>query len=314
MRADYRNPETGPGATVLLVGFFAVVFVIQHVVHTAFGGDGLLWDSRPGFASEWLALSLDTFRSGRLWTLVSYAFFHAFFLHILINGVVLFFMGKAVEQTLGDKTVLEVFWTSVVTGGLLWVLLHLISDSSQLGGVIGASAGVSGILCFFCLQRAHQPTTFLLFFVIPVRLKPIWIIYGLGAYTVFSMVFVEFGWLGRGDLGATVAHSAHLGGGLGGVLIYWLYATRRLQARPGWHLWTALRSLRRPRTARTVRAPQTRSRVDLGSEAEKDRDPEAAHLKREVDRILDKINAEGFGSLTEREKELLHRAREIIGR
>jgi len=314
MRADYRAPETGPGATVLLVGFLAVVFVLQHVVQTAFGADGLLLGSLPGFASEWLALSLDNFRSGRVWTLLTYAFFHAFFWHFLINALVLFFMGKAVEQTVGDKTLLEVFWTSVLAGGLLWAILHLLSGSSLTGGVIGASAGVSGVLCFFCLQRAHQPTTFLLFFVIPVRLKPIWIIYGLGAYTLFSMVFVEFGWLGRADTRSMVAHSAHLGGGLGGVLIYWLYATRRLRAQPNWRLWTALQSLRRIRSPRPVRSPQTHSQVDLGAKNATDTGSKEDGLKREIDRILDKINAEGFGSLTEREKELLHRAKEIIGR
>ena len=37
-------------------------------------------------------------------------------------------------------------------------------------------------------------------------------------------------------------------------------------------------------------------------------------LKAEVDRILDKINSEGFGALTEEEKRLLDEARDLLSR
>jgi hypothetical protein len=37
-------------------------------------------------------------------------------------------------------------------------------------------------------------------------------------------------------------------------------------------------------------------------------------LRAEVDRILDKINSEGFGALNEEEKRLLDEARDLLGR
>jgi hypothetical protein len=37
-------------------------------------------------------------------------------------------------------------------------------------------------------------------------------------------------------------------------------------------------------------------------------------LQKEVDRILDKINATGFGSLTEAEKKTLDQAKDILSR
>jgi hypothetical protein len=38
------------------------------------------------------------------------------------------------------------------------------------------------------------------------------------------------------------------------------------------------------------------------------------HLRAEVDRILDKINSDGFGSLSAEEKKLLDEARDLIGK
>jgi hypothetical protein len=38
------------------------------------------------------------------------------------------------------------------------------------------------------------------------------------------------------------------------------------------------------------------------------------HLRAEVDRILDKINSEGFGALTEDEKRRLDEARDLLSR
>jgi hypothetical protein len=38
------------------------------------------------------------------------------------------------------------------------------------------------------------------------------------------------------------------------------------------------------------------------------------HLRAEVDRILDKINSQGFGSLSADEKRVLDEAKDLIGR
>ena len=39
-----------------------------------------------------------------------------------------------------------------------------------------------------------------------------------------------------------------------------------------------------------------------------------SNLREEVDRILDKINSSGFGSLTDEEKDTLNRAKELLGK
>jgi hypothetical protein len=51
--------------------------------------------------------------------------------------------------------------------------------------------------------------------------------------------------------------------------------------------------------------PASPSRVNLGSPAD---------LRAEVDRILDKINSEGFGALTSDEKRVLDEARDLLSK
>lgn len=312
------NPQTVPNLSALswLLILLVTFFVLQNVLEIAFGVDGML-GTRRGFLSSWFALTHEGVRSFRVWTFLTYGFFHGSFFHILLNGLVLFFVGRIIESLQGEKTFLRVFLFSVVAGGLFWTLLNAI-DGWSAGGVqlIGASAGVFGLIFFFCLQRPHEPTTFLLFFVIPVRIKPIWLVYGLTAYSLFSIVFSEFAWAGRGGVSTNIAHSAHLGGGLGGILMAWLYATGKLWHDPNWRLQVWVRSFFTERKRGSRKAPRAGYSINLGAEdagpSQNEPISPSEASKAEIDRILDKINAKGFGSLTSREKELLHRARDIL--
>ena len=102
---------------------------------------------------------------------------------------------------------------------------------------------------------------------------------------------------------AGVAHSAHLGGMLAG----WLYAryihhrTGEFSLRPTIELpaW-----MRRRKRAKTRSLPTFTVNVT----------PPPQDLRAEVDRILDKINSEGFGALTEEERRVLDDARDLLNK
>ena len=51
-----------------------------------------------------------------------------------------------------------------------------------------------------------------------------------------------------------------------------------------------------------------------GTEPEKPTRMGKADLRAEVDRILDKINSQGFGSLTDEEKRCLDQAKDLLNR
>jgi hypothetical protein len=208
----------------------------------------------------------------------------------------LFFFGREILPYLGSRRFVGLFVAAVVTGAGLW----LATNWGHGGSVIGASAGVVAVVIVFACLNPNQPITMLLFFVLPVTIKPKWIAIALLATDLLGFFLFEA--LGkRSPLG--FAHSAHLGGMLTG----WIYF-RYVHARewrtpdraPGMELPTWLkRAKESPAIAEPAFKVNVTSREDL---------------KAEVDRILDKINSDGFGALTADEKRLLDDAREAMGR
>ncbi len=97
-----------------------------------------------------------------------------------------------------------------------------------------------------------------------------------------------------------MAHSAHLGGMLGGYLFYKLIY------------------LRNPKSGRndTFKIPnwlkQNPSKPRATAYPYKVNIAPPKDMKKEVDRILDKINSQGFGSLTAEEKKILDEAGDLL--
>jgi hypothetical protein len=103
-----------------------------------------------------------------------------------------------------------------------------------------------------------------------------------------------------------MASSAHLGGMLTGLLYY------RFVHRAAWFNPEDRANIELPRWAKRAR----KSSVALG-EAESDALPPPSSredIRAEVDRILDKINSEGFGALSPEEKRLLDDAKHLLSR
>jgi hypothetical protein len=100
--------------------------------------------------------------------------------------------------------------------------------------------------------------------------------------------------------GGSIAHAAHLGGLLAGVL--WV--------KLGWHHhfveFPLVNLFQRFKSPQTRRASEPPGRIDTSSADE--------FLQTEVDPILEKISAKGLQSLTARERQILEAAREKITR
>ena len=193
----------------------------------------------------------------------------------------------------------------MVTGGALW----LATNWTPGGDVIGASAGVTALFMMFTVLNPNRPITFLLFFIIPVTVKPKWVLLALGAYDLFGFVFFEaFGDTAMGN----VAHSAHLGGYAAGWLFYRYVHQRE------WRTPDRAPSIELPawmRRSKKVPVAAGAYKVNLSNaEPEKPTQMGKADLKAEVDRILDKINSQGFGALTDDEKRCLDQAKDLLNR
>lgn len=290
-------PRKASMVTTLIV-ITVAVFVLQQVMNVFFPGFG---GRDNQFFADWFALSGENFRELKVWTILTYGLFHSSatayllfipipFAHLVFNMLALYFLGRYVERDIGRERFAYLYAGAVLMGGLSFLIFNINSQSS----VIGASAGVSAIVVLFCLRNPEQQ---LVIIPIPIPIKARWILWGAIAITVFSI---------PGEISGSggVSHTAHLGGIIAGILYYRyvhnrsvdFFASRTPRASvelPDWFK-------RKQKTEQKISYKVNRSNRD--------------ELQNEVDRILDKINATGFGSLTENEKETLDRAKDILSR
>ena len=201
----------------------------------------------------------------RPWTLVTYMFLHANFMHIFFNMLGLYFFGPRVEQRIGSSRFFALYMISGITGGLL-------SFYNPRIPIIGASGAIFGVLMAYA--RFWPRDQMLIWGIIPIEAR--WMVM---LYTVISLV----------GLGGGVAHFAHLGGFLGAFLyLMWLERT------------AGSRKFRQVATA-----PPPAKDAMLGNWRNVNRAGIHAVNKDEVDRILDKISAMGISSLTPQERTFL---------
>ena len=126
--------------------------------------------------------------------------------------------------------------------------------------------------------------TFLLFFVLPVTLKPKYVAIALLVVELLGFVFYEV-MRAASPFGSGIGISAHLGGMLAG----WIYFRYIHEA--SWRLPKSSSDIELPRWLRKRPKAVAPPPVQIDITRRED-------LRAEVDRILDKINSDGFGALT----------------
>ncbi len=177
--------------TLLLIN--VVVFLVGPLLGSWFEPMLALWPIGHGFLP---------------WQLISYAFLHGSFEHIFFNMFGLWMFGSEVERIWGEKRYLQFYIACVLAAGLTQLIFNALTGSPY--PTIGASGGLFGLLLAFGMMFPNR--TILLFFVLPMKAK--YLVIGYGLLELYQGVYV---------LNSGVAHFAHLGGMLGGLLMirYW---------------------------------------------------------------------------------------------
>ena len=147
----------------------------------------------------------------RPWQLLTYGFLHDpnSLWHIFFNMFALYMFGRALESYWGSRRFLVYFLVCVLAAGLTQIIVTRYTPDA--GFTVGASGGVFGVLLAFAWFFPRQK---LIVLPIPIPL-PAWLV--VAAYAVLELFF------GVTARQQSVAHFAHLGGMLGGILciLYW---------------------------------------------------------------------------------------------
>ncbi len=273
-REYYRNehPAEASGSPWSMVTKLIVVTVAFHVLDVVVGGSDH-WLNRN------MAATPDSLLKPYLWwQLLSYGFAHdtRVIWHLFWNMVGLWMFGRQIEDVYGPKEFLRIYLVSMFLGGLVWAVRAQLTGGAD--GLVGASGAVTAITLLFCIHFPKQ--TILLFMFIPV---PAWCV---GAMIIVGDVFR------LGFSGEHIAFDVHLVGAAFAIAYY----------RFGWNLGRWLPSFSWPTWKRNPFSRQPKLRVHRPRE---DAPDDFAQLEAQADQLLQKVNQNGFDSLTSRERQVL---------
>jgi membrane associated rhomboid family serine protease len=244
--SDYPSP---PGRPVVTIALIAVNVAVYLLISLPLGGQPanpgdplyqeylkLLMQSLPanvppqqvirGISAYDLVVFGWGFRPAdpALVTLVTSVFLHGGFMHLAGNMLYLWIYGDNVEHRLGHLPFL--FW--YIMTGVAATLFHAAFNMNSEIPLVGASGAISGVLGFYFLWFPHHSVKVFLFlfpfYVGTVMLNARLV---LAIYLIWDNVLpflVSHG-------GGGVAHGAHIGGFIAGLIVAWIMNLRQQGAR-----------------------------------------------------------------------------------
>lgn len=257
-------PVKPQGYVALSVGCGIILFlqlISQYFLAPGFGGRDILTS----------ALVLRPEAGPSVWyRMLTYAVVHGGIWHALFNVLVLAFTGRVIEEQIGRRRFLFLFFLAAYFCGAFTYLHILLVRQST---VLGASGAIAALL--YVYWRMNPDAQVLLFFIIPLPIK----------YVMYGMITLDF--LGTiFPLHTGLAHPTHFAGYLFGYL-YLRYGDSVQDWFENQEERRRVQAIRREQ----VKAQSRRSFYD-----------------NEIDPILKKISEQGINSLSDIEKRILKEA------
>lgn len=266
------------------VGMIGFLFMADSAVFTAFYQD---YFYAPSSLSNLLH---------RPWTVVTYAFFHADFWHILFNLLYLYWFGRIFQVYHSEKRLLNLYLLGGLVGCAFYILSYntfpVFEQAKHQAYLLGASGAVWSIIA---AAMATNPAYRIRLFIIGS--VPLW---GIVLF-MFGRDLLSF----QSNPGGILAH---FGGMITGFSFVGLY--RRGYNIIGWMSWPRERiaSWRLGRESRRQYSARVRRQVNFQSKGKSRRSSTQSSGQSEqeqLDMILDKISAKGYDTLSKEEKTFL---------
>jgi membrane associated rhomboid family serine protease len=223
----------------------------------------------------------------KLWQIATYMFLHGGWFHVLFNMLGIWMFAGELEQVWGSSFFIK-FYLLCGTGAGLFIALmnYFVYLKYQINPVtLGASGAIYGILLAYGWIWPNRQV--LLYFVVPIKVKYLVIIFGLIEF---------FGTLSNAaGSGGNISHIGHLGGLISGLIIiiirrkYIDVSGIRLQ---GMNDNAVTRALKKRRLIKKKKDIETRIQA-----------------KKIIDELLEKIARQGMSSLNQKERKDLEWAR-----
>ncbi|MCR8487018.1 MAG: rhomboid family intramembrane serine protease [Crenarchaeota archaeon] len=159
-------------------------------------------------------------RGATLWTIITHMFLHADFLHIFFNMYALYMFGPECERNFGHKAFALLYFLSGLLGAFMHILLCPYKDIPALGAS-GAVFGILGAYAVLYPQRRIAMFVFFAFLVLP-------------AWAMITMLVALFTLFAIVGIFPTIAHYAHIGGIIGGILFAIVFRSKFMRRMLGY--------------------------------------------------------------------------------
>lgn len=321
--SEYRNFGGGffsglmPPVIKSLLIINVLIFLVQVLFldYLTIGGISVgraiinLFALQPIFSEDFTRFSMGNFW---IWQLFTYQFLHGGLWHLFFNMFSLWMFGIELEREWGSSRFGIYYILSGIGAGLTQLFISPLFGPTA--PTIGASGAIYGILLAFGMTYPNRPI-FMFPFFIPIPAKIFVIIFaGIELFSGFS-----------GSDG--IAHFAHLGGALTGLIIILfgdkiglmpylikIFSSKnKRNTKPGffdnnnqrnqpgfykvqWHNSNTNNDREYFKAEEEKKSSQIQKQIFVDGEEIN---------QRKIDEILDKITSDGYQNLTEREKRIL---------
>ncbi len=235
------------------------------------------------------------------YVIFTHMFLHIGFFHVFFNMLLFYYFGSIVGDFLGNHRILPLY----LLGGLAGALMYFVSINvlGYGGGGAHYAYGASAAVMATVIAAGVLSPDYIMNLVLlgPVKIK----------YIVAVLFLIDLGGV-AGEIN-TGGHFAHLGGALFGWLFVWQLRNGNDWSVPVNKVLFRIQDFfkkiadpsRRPRPKMVYKNPDTSKKSSAGKSSPT---RESRSHQEAVDKILEKIKASGYESLTSEEKEFLFKA------
>ena len=220
------------------------------------------------FYSNFGLVPAKVWSSFMIWQPITYLFLHGGFIHLLFNMFVLWMFGKDLENQWGYIPFLKYYFACGIGAGIATSIFGWGSFTP----VIGASGSIYGLLLAYGLTYPNRLVY--LYGIFPIKVK--FMVIGMGVIAFFASMT---------STNSTVSHITHIAGMVVGLI--YLQSKLNFKNLKLWLIDRKIHSLN----------------VKISKRENSDH-----QLQKKVDKILEKLNTEGWDGLTEAEQKVLHTA------
>jgi uncharacterized protein len=142
------------------------------------------------------------------WTILTYMFLHASWIHVIFNMLALYFLGTFAIYVIGENAFLITYFVGGIVSGLFVLLLAPVFHTFSVVGASGAVFALGGLLMVL------RPNIRVVMFPIPIEI-PLWI----SILINFFIVAINPG----------VSWQGHLGGIIYGAAVGYFYRRREFR-------------------------------------------------------------------------------------